>query len=56
MCNRLYLCHPDYVKIVFDKNKEKSNNENFNKFLKYYEDEFIKLFNYKRWNYFNDPR
>lgn len=56
MCNQLYLCHPDYVKIVFNRIKEKSENENFNKFLQYFEDQYIKLFNYKRWHYFNDPR
>ena len=31
MVNNLYLCHPDYVNIVFNKNKEKSTNEKFDK-------------------------
>ena len=36
MVNNLYLYHPDYVKIVFNKIKEKSLNEYFNKYLKYF--------------------
>ena len=56
MVNNLYLCHPDYVKIVFNKIKEKSLNENFNKYLKYFEDTYIKLYNIKRWNYFDNYR
>ena len=56
MINNLYLCHPDYVKIVFYKIKDKSDNENFDKFLKYFEDYYIKMYNIKNWNYFNNFR
>ena len=42
MINNLYLCHPDYVVIVFNKIEEQSNNESFNKFLEYFENTFIK--------------
>ena len=56
MVNNLYLYHPDYVKIVFNKIKEKSLNENLNKYLKYFEDTYIKLYNIKRWNYFDKYR
>ena len=56
MINNLYLCHPDYVVIVFNKIKEQSNNETFNKFLEYFENTFIKKYNVKNWNYFNNFR
>ena len=29
MINNLYICKPEYVKIVFDKIMENSSNENF---------------------------
>ena len=56
MVNNLYLCHPDYVKIVFNKIKEKSTNENFDKFLKYFEENYIKIYQINNWNYYNDYR
>ena len=56
MINNLYLCHPDYVKIVFYKIKDKSDNENFDKFLKYFEEYYINMYNIKNWNYFNNFR
>ena len=48
MINNLYLCKPEYVKIVFDKIMENSSNENFDKFLEYFEDTYIKLYKIKR--------
>ena len=56
MINNLYLCHPDYVKIVFDKIKENSDNENFDKFLKYFDDNYIKIYKINNWNYYNNFR
>ena len=56
MINNLYLCHPDYVKIVIYKIRDNSDNENFDKFLKYFEDYYIKMYNIKNWNYFNNFR
>ena len=44
------------MKIVFYKIKEKSNNDDFNKFLEYFEDPYFKLYDYHQWNYFDQPR
>ena len=38
MINNLYLCHPDYVRIAFNKIESNFNNESFINFLKYLED------------------
>ena len=54
MINQIYLCKPEFVKIFF--NKIKSKSDDFNKFLKYFEDTYLKLFDYKKWNYFSQPR
>ena len=43
MCN-LFLCDPEYVVYVFDIIKRKSDNDNFNNFLKYFETEYIKRY------------
>ena len=56
MINNLYLCQLDYVKIVFNRIKEQSNNENFKKFLEYFENTFIEKYNVKCWKYFNNFR
>ena len=55
LCN-LYLFPIDYVLKIFNKIKNNSENEKFDDFIKYYEDYYIKLFDYKRWNYFDNPR
>ncbi len=44
MINNLYLCKPEYVKIVFNKIMDNSINVNFDKFLEYFEDTYIKLY------------
>ena len=54
MINNLYFCHLDYVKIVFNKIKENSDNENFDKFLKYFDDNYIKIYKINNWNYYNN--
>ena len=36
MINNLYLCKPEFVKIVIYKIKEHSTNENLDKFLQYF--------------------
>ena len=46
MINQLYLYKPEFVKTVFNKIKSKSDNDDFNKFLKYFEDTYLKLFDY----------
>ena len=56
MINNLYLCKPEFVKIVFYKIKEHSTNENLDKFLQYFEDTYIKMYPIKRWNYYNNYR
>ena len=56
MINNLYLCKHEFVKTVFYKIKEDSSNENFDKFLQYFEDTYIKLYQIKRWNYYNNYR
>ena len=55
LCN-LYLCPIEYVVIFFCKIKNNSDNERFDEFIKYYEDYYINLYNYKRWNFFDNPR
>ena len=44
------------MKIVFNKIKSKSDNDEFHKFLTYFEDTYLKLCDYKKWNYFSQPR
>ena len=41
---------------VFNRIKENSDNDNLNKFIKYFEDNYIKLYKYKRWYYQYNPR
>ena len=54
LCN-LYLCPNKYVVKVFNKIKNNSDNERFDTFIKYYEEYYINLYNYKRWNFFDNP-
>lgn len=56
MVNNLCLCKPEFVKIVFYKIKENSSNENFDKLLQYFDDTYIKMYQIKRWNYYNNYR
>ena len=56
MINNLYLCKHGDVKIVFYKIKEKSSKENFDIFLKYFDDTYIKSYKIEKWNYFNNYR
>ena len=55
MCN-LFLCDPEYVVYVFDIIKRKSDNDNFNNFLKYFETEYIKRYGINNWNYYENYR
>ena len=41
---------------MFYKIRDNSDNENFDNFLKYFEDYYIKMYNIKNWNYFNNFR
>ena len=56
MINQLYLCEPEFVRNVFNKIKSKSDNDDFNKFLKYFENTYLKSLDYKKWNYLSQPR
>lgn len=58
--NILYRCirnlpfiDPDYVIKIFKYIKEKNVNSNFDKFLKYFEDYYIRRINLREWNYFD---
>ena len=53
MIVQLYLCKTEFVKIDFDKIKAKLNNDNFNNFFRYFDDTYNKLYDYRRWKYFN---
>ena len=56
VCN-LYLCDPNYVEKVFHIIKQKSSsNINFTEFLKYFENEYIKIYKIPTWNYYNNYR
>lgn len=55
LCN-LYLCPIEYVVKIFNKIKNISDNVKFEEFIKYYEDYYIKLFDYKRSNFYDDHR
>jgi predicted nucleotidyltransferase component of viral defense system len=41
----------EYIYDVFELIKEKTNNENFQRFLKYFEDNYLNKNEIKNWNY-----
>ena len=43
MINNLYLCKHEFVRIVFYKIKGDSSNENFDKFLQYFDGYLYKI-------------
>ena len=39
--------------IYLNKVKEENDKDNFEQFLNYFEDKYINIYNYQKWNYYN---
>ena len=51
---KLPFIDPEYIYDVFELIKEKTDNENFQRFLKYFGDNYLNKYEIKNWNYYDN--